>query len=335
MHHDLPPAAVFMHLATGKWVTKALAVAAEFGLADHVGADPVSVESVADAVNLPCDGTYRLMRALSAVGVFAETSTGTFVETSISQLLRRDHPQTMRGLAIMMGHDFTWEPWRYLADSVKTGESGFPRAFGKPIFAAVSDQPELAKVFDDAMTGISNGWGEAIASALDVSGLTTLVDVGGGHGSLLATILGRHPTLRGTVLDLPHVAPGAAVTFVSAGVAERAEVVIGSFFEQIPSGDAVIMKTILHDWNDTDAIRILETCHRALPVGGKLFVCEAVLGPEPSFGKLLDLEMLIMTHGGRERTAAEFGNILGRAGFEFAGVQATRCPLAIVTGIKR
>jgi SAM-dependent methyltransferase len=187
------------------------------------------------------------------------------------------------------------------------------------------------------MTSISATEARATSDAYDFEGIDTLMDVAGGHGLLLATVLRRHRTMRGVLFDLPHVAAGAAATFTRAGITGRVRIESGDFFQELPSGaDAVIMKHILHDWDDESAKRILQTCHRALGPGGKVLIVDPVVPPGnvPHYGKLLDLEMLVLTPRGRERTKPEFGRLLRGAGFRLSRVIPTESPLSLVEAVK-
>jgi SAM-dependent methyltransferase len=213
----------------------------------------------------------------------------------------------------------------------------FDHIFDTSIFEHFSRNPEVAAVFDEAMTSISAMEARATADAYDFKEIETLMDVAGGHGVLLATVLGRHKRIRGVLFDLPHVAAGAAATFTRAGITGRVRIESGDFFKELPSGaDAIIMKHIVHDWDDDSATRILQACHRALGARGKVLIVDPVVPPSntPHYGKLLDLEMLVLTPRGRERTKSEFAKLLRGAGFRLSRVIATEGPLSIVEAVK-
>jgi hypothetical protein len=255
----------------------------------------------------------------------------------MGQFLRSDHPESVAGYARFTAHDVTWRPWGQLGYSVKTGMPAFDHVFGTSIFEHFSRNPEAAAVFDDAMTSISTTEASATSEAYDFKGIEMLMDVAGGHGLLLATVLRRHKKMRGMLFDLPHVAAGAAATFARAGIAGRVRIESGDFFKELPSGaDAIIMKHIIHDWDDDSATRILQACHRALGSRGKVLIVDPVVptGNVPHYGKLLDLEMLVLTPRGRERTKAEFTRLLRGAGFSLSRVIATDSPLSIVEAVK-
>jgi len=213
----------------------------------------------------------------------------------------------------------------------------FDYVFNAPIFEYYSRDPEAAAVFQRAMTSISAREARAASDAYDFKGVGTLMDVAGGHGLLLATVLSRHKRMRGILFDLLHVVPGAVATCAHTGITERVRIENGDFFGELPSGaDAIIMKHILHDWADDSAKSILQACHRALGPRGKVLIVDPVLPPgnAPQYGKLLDLEKLVLTQRGRERTKAEFAKLLHGAGFRLARVIATESPLSIVEAVK-
>ena len=225
------------------------------------------------------DGLYRLLRALASVGLFMESGDRRFKLTGMGQLLRSDHAESLAGFARFVAHDSTWQPWGQLGYSVKTGMPAFDHVFNAPIFEHFSRNPEAAEVFDGAMTSISAREARATSDAYDFKGVVTLMDVAGGHGRLLATVLLRHKRMRGVLFDLPHVASGAAATFARAGITGRVRIESGDFFRELPSGaDAIIMKHILHDWDDDSAKRILQACHRAL---GRKRWLEAIFTSSP------------------------------------------------------
>lgn len=325
------------HLIAGKWVSQAIAVASELGIADFLNRGPGTAADIARALNASEDSVYRLLRALASVGLFAETGRRRFRLTRLGRLLRTDSAQALGGYARFAGHESTWRPWGELRHSIRTGEPAFDHVFGMPVFKYLAKAPEAAAVFDGAMTSISTWESKAVAAAYDFSGIDTVVDVAGGHGLLLATILKANKKMRGMLFDLPHVTAGATALLNSEGVAGRCRIVSGDFFEGVPAGgDAYVMKHIIHDWDDERAIQILRNCHRQMRAGAKLLVIDAVIPPGsgPHYGKLLDLQMLVLTPRGRERTRAEFHELLKRSGFRLRRVVSTDTHLSIVEGVK-
>ena len=331
------PSEVLFQMVIGKWISQALGTVVEIGVPDLLTNGARRCRDLAREAGVSEDGLYRLLRALASVGVFAEGADRRFKLTLMGQFLRSDHPESVAGYARFTAHDTTWRPWGRLDYSVKTGMPAFDQIFGAPVFEYLSKNPEAAAVFDNAMTSISTVEARAAAAAYDFTGIKTLMDVAGGHGLLLATVLGRNKTMRGVLFDLPHVAAGAGATFTRAGVTGRVRIESGDFFKELPSGtDAIIMKHIIHDWDDDSATRILQTCRRALGPRGKVLIVDPVVPPgnTPHYGKLLDLEMLVLTPRGRERTKTEFAKLLRGAGFRLSRVIATRSPLSVVEAVK-
>ncbi len=330
---ELPPHLELLQLIVGKWAMQAVYAAADLGLADRLKDGPRPSADVARDCRTNADATYRLMRALSNLGVLEERDDRVFALTPVGQFLRSDVPGSLRGFARFVGYAPTWTAWGETTHSVRTGEPGFEHVFGENLFDWYAKHPEESAVFDDAMTAVSTVESEAVAAGFDFSGIATLADVGGGRGYLLATILKANPVMQGILFDLPHVVAGAPPLLRDQGIERRVRVESGSFLETAPEGaDAVIMKHILHDWNDEDALRILRNCRRVLPNGGRVLIVEAVVPPpgQAGWAKLLDLEMLLLTPRGRERTEAEFADLLSRGGFRLRRVVPTASPVSVV-----
>ena len=333
----LRPYEVLFQMVIGKWISQAIGTIVEIGVPDQLAKGARRCSEIARAAGVSDDGLYRLLRALASLGLFAESADRRFRLTGMGQLLRSDHPQSLAGYARFTAHDITWRPWGRLSYSVKTGMPAFDHIFETSIFEHFSRNPEVAAVFDEAMTSISSMEARATSDAYDFKGIGTLMDVAGGHGVLLSTVLQRHKKMRGILFDLPHVAAGAAATFTRVGITGRVRIESGDFFKELPSGaDAIMMKHIVHDWDDESATRILQACHRALGARGKVLIVDPVVPPSntPHYGKLLDLEMLVLTPRGRERTKAEFAKLLRGAGFRLSRVVPTEGPLSIVEAVK-
>jgi hypothetical protein len=321
-----------LRMMTGYWVAKALNVAAELGVADLLRDGPLTNSELATACGAHPPTLYRLLRALASVGVFAEVEGGRFELTPLAQLLRSDDPASMRAQARMYVASEQYSAWGDLLDSVRTGEPAFPRRYGTSTWEYRSTRPDVDAVFNEAMTGWTTEVADAVVAAYDFAGTNQVIDVGGGHGVLLATILRAHPEMRGVLLDLPRVVLGAQPLLQAAGVADRCTTVGQDFFESVSDGsDTCLLAQVLHDWDDARCRAILGNCRRAMQPQGKLLVIERLLptGNEPSFGKWLDLHMHVML-GGRERTKAEYGALLGASGFELANVIPTRSVASIL-----
>ena len=331
-----PPDVAFIQMATGYWVSKAIYVAARLGVADLLSEGPKTVEQLAAGCGAHAPTLRRLLRSLAGVGIFREDGEGRYELTPAAEFLRADAPGSQRGFVLHVGETPSWQAWDGLLESVRTGESAFKRVHGEEVFPYYAAHPESNEPFNAAMVELSNVVSAAVVEAYDFSRFRRIADVGGGHGALLAAILKATPAARGVVCDQAEVVAGARATMEAAGVAGRCDYAGVDFFESVPEGaDAHVLKWIIHDWDDERALKILRNCHRALADGGRLLLVEAVVpeGNEPSFSKLMDLQMLIMT-GGRERTAAEYRALLARAGFEMTGVIPTKSPVSIVEAVK-
>lgn len=314
-----PPQAQLLQMIAGKATTQLIFVAAKLGIADVLNDRPKSIDDLADATGTHAPTLYRVLRALAGLGVFVETDPRYFALTPMGELLQTDTTGSLRDFAILFGSDWHNSAWSTLLHSVRTGEPALDHTVGMELFEYLHAHPEKFEVFNNAMTALSRQDAVAISHAYDFSNFDTIVDVGGGHGLLLAEILKANPATHGVLLEVPQVAEGARATMEEAGVLDRCVIVEGDFFERVPEGaDAYILKLIIHDWDDEQARRILENCRAAMPADGTLLVANAVIPPgnDPYIGKLVDIEMLVMTPGGRERTEAEFEQLLAEAGFE-------------------
>jgi O-methyltransferase domain/Dimerisation domain len=315
----------------GAMPVQAISTAAKLGIADLLADQPKAAEDLAQATKTDAAALRRLLRTLTSLTIFAEDADGRFLNTPLSDTLRRDHPESVRALAILWGAPFFWRPWGELCAAVTTGRPAFDRVFEESFFDYLAHHAEDASVFNAAMTAVSSVDLSAALEAYDFSRFGRLVDVGGGHGALLHGILLANPHLQGVLYDLPAVIAGAAELRTGA-IAHRCEVLGGNFFEEIPAGaDAYILKRILHDWNDETALKILTNCRRAISREGTLLIIEWVLKPpnEPDLGKFTDLNMLVLL-GGQERTEFDFRTLLREAGFSLMRVIPTAGPHSIV-----
>lgn len=324
-------AEALLPMMTSYWVSQAIYVAAELGVADHLTEGPATAGELATASGADPGALYRLLRALSSVGVFRQGADDRFGLTPMAELLRSGTPQSMRSLARLYGADL-YRAWGDLAHSVRSGQPAFEHVFGVGPFGWFEEHPEAGQIFNEAMTGYTYRAAQAAASAYDFTPFETVVDVGGSLGTLLAAVVAQNDTMRGVLFDLPHVASEAEQRLASLGLAERVACVGGDFFQEVPiDGDAYLLSQILHDWSDDECLAILRSCRNAMNAEGRLLVLELVLpdGDEPHFGKWLDLHMMVCVTG-RERTRAEFASLLGAAGFELTRVVPTSADLCLL-----
>lgn len=322
--HDTRLAGRLRELINGYQVTQAMSVATGLGVPDLLAGGPRSAEDLAEAAGADPAALYRLLRALAALGLLAERDEGparTFALTELGGLLRSDAPGSLAGWAAFVSRPYYWAAWGDLGHAVRTGESPFEAQHGEGIWSWRGRDPAESRIFDRAMSAIAGSVSLVLAEAYDFGRFASLADLGGGDGTLLATVLPRHPGVRGVLLDLPHVVAAAPATLTAAGVADRCEVVAGSFFDEVPPGcDAYVMKSILHDWDDPSAGRILERVRAAARPDSVLLLVERMIADEdPSaFAALSDLNMMVMT-GGRERTLAEWRALAAPGGFAVTG----------------
>jgi len=318
----------------GSWITQGIYVAAELGIADLLAEGPRSAEELAEQTNTHSGALYRVLRALAGVGVFAQDLQRRFLLTSLSELLRSDVPDSQRSFSIMMGAEF-YETWGMLLHSVRTGEQGFYKRFGRPFFQYMTEHPERHSIYDAAMAGVHGPETEPMLDAYDFSIFQSVVDVGGGNGLVLAAILSRHLAVQGILFDLPPVAERARATITSLGLSGRCQIVGGDFFSSVPTGvDAYILRHIIHDWEDNEAVAILRNCREAMNPNGKVLVVETVIPPgnEPCFGKWLDLMMLLV--GGCERTEEEYNHLFSEAGLKLERIVPTASEVSVIEGVR-
>jgi hypothetical protein len=333
--HSERPSLLLRRLVNGYQVTQAIHVAAVLGIADLLAAGPRSSEDLAHVTGAHAGALERLLRALASVGVVREEAGSRFELTPVGECLRSDAPESVAGWAVFVGERHHWEAWQALEYSVRTGQNAFRHVHGMDVWTMRAMHPAMGAQFDQAMTSMSSQVSSSVLAACDFSRFGTIVDVGGGRGGFLAAILAAYPTMRGVLFDQPHVVAGAGTLLASADVADRCEVIAGSFFESVPpGGDAYVLKAILHDWEDEQAVRILETCRSAMADGTALLVIERDIGPpnETPDAKFSDLNMLVAA-GGRERSLDEFATLLTAAGFNVTGYTPGAAGVGILQAI--
>lgn len=315
---------------------QALHVAAFLGLADLVAAGPKSVDELAAATQADRSALHRLLRMLTAPGVFHETADGRFGITPLGATLRSDGPDSVRDWALFVGAPEMWAVWAGLRESVMSGQASFPTVHGALMWEYFAGRPDLGEAFNNWMTRQSREHNSALVAAYDFSPFRVVADIGGGQGSTLAAVMSAYPALRGVLVDLPQVVAQAAV-LAEAGVADRCQVIGGDMLRAVPTGaDAYLIKRVLMDWGDVDSIAILRNCADAMAPGGRVLVVEMLMpgGNEPSPAKAFDILMLLNQPGGRIRTEAEFRTLFAAAGLRLSRVVPTASPNSILEGLK-
>src|SRR5215470_11211378 len=338
MDTQLPPPVVLYQLASAHYLSQALYVVAELGVADLLAGGPETPETLAAKSDTHAPSLRRVLRLLATAGVFTEGADGRFELTPVGSALRSG-PGSFRATAQLFGGPLVWHAWGDLLNTVRTGEPALARVFGTDSFGYFADHPTEAAVFDEAMSTFTGMIAGAVAAAYDFSSMRSVIDVGGGVGALLTGILGAYPNLRGAVFDLPRLAEGARRQISAAGLADRYEFVGGDFFEAVPAGfDAYLLKHVIHDWDDAHAVRILATCRRAMGPEAKLLIVEGVYPPrvdgsqESRGAAANDVNMLVCT-GGRQRSAEEFRDLYAAAGFRLTRIVPTMAPSSVIEGV--
>ena len=321
---DLDPAAVrgaLVPLLFGFFPTQVLHVAARLQIADHVGAVPRTTADLAGATGTDEASLARVLRALACFGVVDEAAPGSWTSGPNGPGLLTDGAASLRHLVLLFAGDEVWRSWGRLDEAVRTGEPPWDRITGSSSFDYMRQNPEFQEMFNRAMAEGTRNAAPGIVEAGGFHRFDRVVDVGGGDGTLLATVLDAHPRLRGTVFDLAEGLATAPEVLRAAGVADRAAVEAGDFFAAVPTGaDAYLVKSVIHDWDDARAGRLLRNVHAAMAPGGTLLVVEPIMPDTPSGAPdvmmmvMSDLNMLVCT-GGKERTEAEFRALLADAGF--------------------
>lgn len=330
--NEIPVQAQMLQFITNFWTSRAVYIAAKLGIADLLKSGPRTVEELAQETETDASSLYRIMRALTSIGLFKNGTGRQFALTPLSETLVTDAPGSVRWFLISELGQEHYPAWGNLMHSVKTGEIAFDSFFGMNCWKYFAQNPEEAAVFNDSMSGMTAAANDAIMSLYDFSNFKTVVDIGGGHGGLITTILKANPEAKGILFDSPQVVGGAKPKLEQAGVADRCEVVSGDFFAAVPAGgDAYVMKWIIHDWEDEKAITILKNVRAQIQPEGRLIIVDCIVpeGDEPHFAKTFDLNMMVMT-GGKERTAAEFEKLVSAAGFKLLQVIPTELPTGIV-----
>jgi hypothetical protein len=322
-------------MALGHVVAQAMYALAELGIPDLLTDGPRTADEIARATGMNAGAMFRLLRDSAGLGFLVEGAARHFTLTPLGAALRSDAPGRGRSMVRALVGPLGWGVLGESLHSVKTGEAAMQKAFGQSLFDYLAGAPATATLFNEMMIAFHGTEPAAVAAAYDFSGVHTLVDVGGGTGNLLTTVLLANPALRGVLYDLPHVANEARALIAKKGLSERCEVVEGSFFESVPSrGDAYMLSHVIHDWDEASCIRVLEHCRGAIQGDGRLLLVEMVIPPGSEFhpSKVLDLVMLAFTPGGQERTEADYAALFAKAGLKLTRVVPTASPVSVIEG---
>jgi hypothetical protein len=330
-----PSSQDMLGLISGFWISQAIYVAAKLGIADLLQDGPKSAAVLAKQAEAHEPSLYRVLRTLASRAVFSEDTEHMFALSPAAEWLRSDKPGSLRPYAIMMGERWVWHSVGEMLHSVRTGESGFQQVFGARTFDYYAEHPHAARFAVEGMTSRSAAENVAIVGAYDFGGISTIVDVAGGQGTLLTSVLAANSNLSGTLFDMRHVLDAAGGLVVRAGLQGRCDLVAGNFFDCVPTGaDIYILKKVIHDWEDGDARTILSNCRKGMPKSSRLLLIEVIVpAPNvPSFAKMLDLLMLAYA-GGRERTEDEYRELLASVGFRLQRVIPTSSTVSIIEAV--
>ena len=329
------PHAQLIEMAIAIWRSRALYAGAALGLADLLAEGPRDIEDLAAATKTHAPSLYRLLRALAAYGLFQEIRPRTFGATPLGMAMRTGASGAARSTILTLAGDWQWKAWDHFLDSLRTGEPGLKVATGKSLFDFLAASPADGARFDETMVGMHGALGSALLEAYDFSVFHTIADIGGGTGWLLETLLLANRKQSGVLFEQPATAALARARFQKLGLAGRCQVTEGDFFESVPCDhQAYVLSHVLHDWDDGQCVSILRNCRKAIAPNGRLLIIEAVLplGDVPHHGKMMDLLMLTVT-GGKERTAAEFSDLLVNAKFKISRIVETSTHQSIVEAI--
>jgi hypothetical protein len=330
MFDDTTPASRMFQMITGYWITQIVHGAAVAGYAERLHEGPATADELAAGAGLDASAVFRHLRACVSLGL-ATFDGQRFTTTPMLDILRRDHPQSLRGFALSQPAPGHWLPWGRFSEVLRSGQHQTVAALGSPLFDYYARTPTEADAFTEAMAGLSAGIASEAGRILDTRGDEHVVDVGGAGGALLVPLLQANLSLRGTLLDLPNIIETISFSQLPHAVRSRLDKVGGDFFESVPPADLYLLKWILHDWNDEECVAILKNCRKAISAGGRVAIFELVLGEggAADVGPLMDLNMLVMLTG-RERTLAEYGDLLAKAGFGEVALTRTATPLSMI-----
>lgn len=332
---ETPASLALMQMITASFISQAIYIAAELSIADLLKDNPKTVDELAEATGSKATNLYRVLRALASVGIFSEVTPKKFALTETAKYLQTDIHGSLRSLAMMMGDSWHWHCWGDILNVVKTGQPALQKLYQvNNAFEYLAQNPVSQAIFNDTMTSYNQSFvNPAIVESYNFQDINNLVDIGGGHGSLIASILKSNQHLNGVLFDLPSVVINANKLLVDEQVSNRCKISAGDFFTSVPAGgDAYILSRVIHDWDDYHAAKILSNIRQVISKTGKLLLAETVI-PEanaPHFSKLLDIELMMAFPPGQERTKEEYEKLLQSAGFQLTQVISTDFAVSII-----
>jgi hypothetical protein len=322
-----------MEMLTGFCVTQIAGAVATYSIADHLAEGPATAEQLADLEGIDPVAAFRLLRACASLGIVTFDGQA-FCATPLLGTLRREVPGSLHHLAIAWSGPGHWLSWSRFLDAVRTGHSQTVPALGATLWDYYAQKPEEGATFTQAMHGFTAGIAQEVARVIDTSTAKLAVDIGGASGTLVHSLMMANSQLHGIILDLPAVVPSATAAAAALGLTDRSTVLAGDFFVHVPEADLYLLKHILHDWNDGEAVRILERCRKVMRPGGRVIVIEMHFGEigEPGLPPLMDLNMMVMLTG-RERTLTEYYALLKAAGLRPSKSTPIRSPMVVMEAV--
>jgi hypothetical protein len=324
-----------IELHSGLRMSFMLQAIAEIGIADQLVDGPLSVDDLAKRTDSDADALYRVLRALAGKGIFTEVSRRVFDLTSLAEFLRTDMPYSLRDAFRMHGQEFMRDAYAGIGYTIRTGQPAFEHVNGMGLFEYVGRRPELQDLFVKSMGKAAQQIQAAAIETYDLTGTQKLVNVGGAPGHLLAGVLTRYPEIEAVYFDQPHMVPGAERVLRGAGVLDRTEIVGGDYLESAPPGGEVyLLPHVLNQLGDAEAITVLKNIRQVIPPASRVLIVNAVIpeGDVPHPTKILDSTMLVLSRG-RDRTEAEFSEILEKTGFRLADITGRALPSSVVVAL--
>lgn len=336
---DLPPQVAMLQMIGGLRISRAIYVAAALGLADLLVDVPKTAQELAEMTETHAPSLYRVLRALASVGIFAADEVGRFHLTPTAEFLRCDVPEAIGPMVKVLGEDWHWQVWGRLLESVQTGQAAFDRIHGMELYDYCQQHQDFARTHGPSKTSISARASAAFLANYDFSGINKVVDVAvlGGYGNTLIPLLTAYPAMQAVLYDLPFVIDGATPVIAASGIGDRCELLAGHCLESVPrDGDAYILMFVIHNWDDQRATKILQNCHQAMAPGGKVLLVEMIMpsGNDPFVGKFVDLESLLTTPGGYERSEAQYRSLLEAAGYKLTRIIPTQTANSIIEAVQ-
>ena len=319
-----------MGMLTGFLTTQIAGAIATYSIADHLAKGSATAEEIAGWEGIDPEATFRLLRACASLGLVTYDGTR-FTATRVLGTLQRDVAGSLHSLAVAWTAPGHWQPWGKFATALRTNAPQTFSTLGGSVWDYYKEQPEESAAFTRAMHGFTSGLVEDVVGAIDTSGLGSVADIGGASGTLVHGLMAANPHLHGIVVDLPEVVGSAETAARELGFSNRSTAFPANFFEFVPAADLYLLKHVLHDWSDKEAVSILKRCRESIRPGGRVAIIEVLLGEmgEPAFGPLMDLNMMVMLTG-RERTLDEYRGLIEMAGFRFSKVKPIRPPMVVI-----